>query len=76
MDPPAALICWNGLLKGDEYSAVEHEPYSENFYQEAPITLDEIFTTRDDYKLYTVALVHFNSHLTHKDTWALETAAL
>ena len=67
-DPPPAPICWNGFIKGDEYSVSDLEAYAENFYQEAPVTLDEFFCTEGDFKVVTIALVHFNPGLTHKDT--------
>ena len=72
LNPVPVLAQWNGITSGDELSPAEFEAYAENFYQEAPSDLSEIWCTKGPFKVVTIALVHFNSLMTHKESRRLE----
>lgn len=72
LDPTPVLAQWNGIAPGEEPSPAELEAYAETFYREAPSDLSEIWCTKGPFKVVTVALVHFNSLMTHKETRRLE----
>ncbi|CAE7312460.1 unnamed protein product [Symbiodinium sp. KB8] len=72
LDPTPVLAQWNGIAPGEEVSPADLETYAETFYQEAPSDLSEIWCTKGPFKVITVALVHFNSLMTHKESRRLE----
>ncbi|CAE7598746.1 unnamed protein product [Symbiodinium sp. CCMP2592] len=67
LDPPPILCEWNGHVEGDEPPEEDFETYAEIFSQEASNDLDEMWCTKGPYKVITIAIVHFNSFMTHKE---------
>ncbi|CAE7547703.1 BSL3 [Symbiodinium sp. CCMP2592] len=67
LDPSPILCEWNGHVEGDEPPEEDFESYAEIFSQEASNDLDEMWCTKGPYKVITIAIVHFNSFMTHKE---------
>ena len=59
---------WDGFNDGSELTVAQYETFYEHFYQNEAVDLSSVFTRRADYSLCTVAIVHFNSQTSHKES--------